>query len=104
MTPMNLTVRCIARREADVWVAVCVDFALAAQGQSLEQARSRLHEQILVYVREAVTVDAEHAEALLSRKAPLLDRLGYRLDKLISQIKPRLQRLEYIEALPLQPA
>jgi hypothetical protein len=100
---MNLSVRCIACREAKLRVAVCIDFALAAEGGSIQLVRSRLHEQILVYVREAGTVDAEHAEALLSRKALLLDRLGYRLDKLVSRIKPGLQRFGYVDALPLHP-
>lgn len=104
MSPMSLTVRCMAKRENGVWVAMCLDLSLAAQGRSLEQARSRLHDQIVTYVREAFSIDAEHAEILLSRKAPLADRLLYSWCKFKSQLKPKLRRLVYREALPLQPA
>ena len=102
MSPIDLTVRCMASREDKLWVAVCLDFSLAAQGQTLDQARIRLHEQIRSYVREAFSVDAQHAEVLLTRRAPLSDRLRYHWVKLLSKLK--LQALVYREALPLQPA
>ena len=101
---MNLTVRCMARREGAVWVALCIDFSLAAQGESLSEARSRLHAQIGIYVREAFGVDAKHAEVLLSRRAPLFDRFIYRWCKLKSKLMPKLRDLVYREALPLTPA
>lgn len=106
MNPIDLTVRCMARREGEVWVAVCLDFALAAQGKSLEVARKRLHQQILMYVREAVSVDAAHASQLLARKAPLADRLAYEYCKLKSKLKRsvRARFMAYKEALPLRPA
>ena len=102
MSPIDLTVRCMASRDGQVWVAVCLDFSLAAQGPSLDQARIRLHEQIRSYVLEAFSIDAQHAEVLLSRRAPWPDRLRYHWVKLLSQLK--LQALVYREALPLQPA
>lgn len=106
MTPVDLTVRCMARREGDVWVAVCLDFALAAQGKTLQLARKRLHEQILMYVSEAVSVDAVHASELLARKAPLRDRLAYEICKLKARVKRsvRARFMAYKEALPLLPA
>lgn len=120
MTPTDLTVRCMARQERGVWVAVCVDFSLAAQGSTFQQARERLHEQIVHYVREATTVDAEHSAELLRRRAPLRDRVTFELLDLLSR-RPRVRRTiaallhrmapraavarqTYIEPLPLQPA
>ena len=102
MSPIDLTVRCMASREDQLWVAVCLDFSLAAQGQTLDQARIRLHEQIRSYVREAFSIDAQHAEVLLTRRAPWSESLRYHWVKLLSQLK--LQALVYREALPLQPA
>lgn len=99
-----------------MWVAACIDLSLAAQGESLTTAKARLHEQITAYVNEAVSVDAEHAEALLERRAPLQDRLRYAFWKALAQ-RPRLRRTArslalwmglagmlkrpYIEPLPL---
>lgn len=77
--------------EGDGWVAVCVDLSLAAQGATAQEARARLHEQMVDYVTEALTVDAEHAEALLSRRAPLYDRLRYQFWRAVSR-RPRVRR------------
>lgn len=99
----KLVVRCVARRRGDVWVALCVDFTLAAQGDSLEEAREKLHAQIADYVTEAVTVDAEHAAELLKRKGPLLHRLQYRLAAFTTAFRRLHDRYAYTEPLPLQP-
>lgn len=115
MTPQTLTVRCMAWQESGVWVAVCLDFALAVQGDSPQDVRAKLHEQIADYVDEALTIDAAHAEELLARRAPLRDRLRYAawkvasqwpaLNRLLEAIKQRRrQRQPYIEPLPLRAA
>lgn len=104
MSPNDLIVRCMARREGDMWVAVCLDFSLAAQGGSLSEARQKLHKQIFCYVKDAYTVDAKHAVELLSRKAPLADRLMFAWCQFRSRMRPALRKLVYREALPLKPA
>lgn len=99
-----------------MWVAACIDLTLAAQGKTVEQAKSRLHDQITSYVNEAMTVDAEHAEELLQRCAPLRDRARFQFWRTVNN-RPRLRRtaakliraagmgiarkLAYIEPLPL---
>ena len=103
MHPQDLIVRCMVRREGDVFVAVCLDLTLAAQGATLSEARAKLHAQIASYVREAFTVDREHAVVLLTRKAPLWDRLQYRLYQFRARLQPALRRFVYDEALPLRP-
>lgn len=106
----------MAWQEQGLWVAACIDFALAAQGSTLEDAKASLHEQISAYVNEATGIDAEHAETLLMRQAPLLDRLRFGFWKMVSH-RPHLrraarkgvasvglalrQKLAYIEPLPL---
>ena len=72
-------VRCYVKRSEDQWVAVCIDLCLAAQGDSLQEAKEKLESQVNDYVFEALTVDREHARALLSRKAPLQNRAEYYL-------------------------
>jgi len=117
MNPINMTVRCMAWEERGLWVAACIDLTLAVQADTLPAARRQLHEQIAQYVNEAVSVDAAHADALLARRAPLLDRLRYAFWRMVSQ-RPRLRRtvkrlidraglvihhhLAYSEPLPLR--
>lgn len=71
--PSELKVRCYAEREAPgVWVAICLDFDLAAQGETFEEAKGKLDAMIDDYVREAWDgEDRPYADALLNRRAPL---------------------------------
>lgn len=116
MKSNDLLVKCMAWREGDLWIAACLDFTLAAQAYSLDEARAKLHEQIASYVREAMTIDSAHADDLLSRKAPLDDQLRYAFWKAVAR-RPRLRKtartvvrrvglalvkkLAYLEPLPV---
>lgn len=72
MKARELMLRCMARRDGPVWVAMCLDFDLVAQGDSFEEAREKLSEQVTFYVRDVLAGDdREHADYLLSRRAPL---------------------------------
>ncbi|MFO1348974.1 MAG: hypothetical protein U1F12_10390 [Pseudomonadales bacterium] len=88
MKPVNLILRGYARREeSGLWYAVCLDFCLASQGNSLEETMENLHLQIKEYVYDAVSgQDKEHIEYLLNRSAPLSQWATYygllALDKL----------------------
>jgi len=72
-------VRCYARREANQWIAVCIDLGLAVQGDTCADVKARLEAQVNDYVREALTVDRAQAADLLRRKAPLRQRAEYYL-------------------------
>lgn len=116
MSPINLRVRCMAWQEQGLWVAACIDFTLAAQAATLAEVKADLHAQIGAYVNEAIGIDAEHAEQLLERSAPLRDRARFAFWKMVSR-RPRLRRaagravavaglalrrkLAWIEPLPL---
>lgn len=119
MQPIKLTVRCMAWCERGQWVAACIDLTLAAQASSLNEAKRKLHGQIFSYVNEAMTIDQRHAEQLLSRRAPLRDRLRYAfwvgvknrprlrhaVNVAIAQVGLAISRkLAYSEPLPLRPA
>lgn len=111
MRAEQLVVRCYAKPEGDAWVAVCVDFSLAAQGDTYQEARSKLDAQIHEYVFDALAgEDRAHAEYLLTRKAPLRFRLRYAMISTLnaaarlfgSAARPKPVRFK--ETLPLVPS
>ena len=76
MNPKQLILRCYAKQEAGLWVAICLDFTLAVQAETLPDAKRKLEEQIEFYVSEALN-DKEFGGQLLSRSAPLSSWLEY---------------------------
>lgn len=57
-------------------MAVCLDFCLATQGDSLNEVKRKLEEQIAFYVDEALQ-DKEYGNQLLSRPAPVSQWFEY---------------------------
>lgn len=104
MSPDDLVVRCMVRQDGPVFVAVCLDLCLAAQGDTMAEAKNRLAAQITDYVNQAFTVHHAHAADLLLRKAPLVDRLQFRWAEFKEWARPHLERAVYSVALPLRPA
>lgn len=106
MEPKQLILRCYGKRVGNQWVAVCVDLCLAAQGSSSEEARRKLFVQIDEYVHDAlIGDDSEHAEYLLTRKAPPGQLLTYNWIKFmhrIHAIKDSAYTL-FSETMPMQP-
>lgn len=74
---MTKILRCYAKKEQAHWVAVCIDLGLAAQAESLEQAKRKLESMVETYIQEAVTIHKDYTKQLLSRQAPLSQRLEY---------------------------
>jgi hypothetical protein len=98
-------IRCYARREAPgAWVALCLDFDLAAQGETFEEARNHLDGMITEYVADALTgPDRDHAASLLNRRAPWRYWLHYYLLGLVQLVRGRTpaSRQLFQETLPL---
>ena|GEM_PF-4767778 len=88
-------------QEQGGWVAACIDFTLAAQGSTLEEAKRRLHVQIGTYVNEATGIDAEHAEQLLARRAPMADRLKFAFWKVVSRSRLPAAASRFVHAAGL---
>lgn len=65
-------VRCFAEFKDGHWQAFCLDFTLAVQGDSLQEVKEKLNRQVDMYVREAMTIDADHAAELFARRAPAM--------------------------------
>ena len=60
---------CYAWGNADGWEAICVDFDLAAQGDSFEEVRSELSDAIDTFVTYAAELPELERGRLLNRKA-----------------------------------
>lgn len=79
MNAAQLFVRCFAERRGTQWQAFCLDFNLAAQADSFDEAKKKLEAQIDEYVHDALAgEDRAHAGTLLvRRKAPFSIRARY---------------------------
>jgi hypothetical protein len=103
--PQQLVLRCVAFKEQGQWVGVCLEFNLAAQGDTFADVRQRLDAQISTYLREALAgPDREHAGYLLRRRASLRFWLMYWLAALGHRLHLRTSTKDYESPLPLVPA
>jgi hypothetical protein len=73
----QITLRAYAEKEGSHWVAVCIDLSLAAQADSSSEAIKKLESMMHSYVDEALNLHNDYTSQLLSRKAPLSQRLTY---------------------------
>lgn len=106
LTPAKLLLRCYADRQGNTWQAFCIDLNLAAQGDTYEEVRRKLHLQIDEYVSDALTgEDREYADQLLDRPAPFSIRAKYYILKSLTLVKAvhlDICRL-FTEVMPLTP-
>ncbi|WP_394239846.1 hypothetical protein [Vibrio astriarenae] len=65
-----MVIRCLVKREGELFVAMSLEFGLAAQANSLDEAKSKLEAQVDEYLEDAYTVDSAYRKQLLSRKGP----------------------------------
>lgn len=104
MNPKELIMKCYAEQEGGCWVAVCLDFNLAAQGDSFGEVKSKLEAMIADYVHDALAGDDKpYAAQLLSRRAPLSFWLKYYFIKLKIEVCHSNERT-FDETMPLIPA
>jgi hypothetical protein len=106
MTTRELILRCYCERSGDIWQAFCIDLNLATQGDSPEEVKRKLHEQINSFVYDAlVGEDKEYAEQLLKRKAPLEFRLKYHCYKASDSINNTKDKIcsTFNEIMPVGP-
>lgn len=72
-----MRLRCYAKEEGDLFVAVCIDLSLAAQGSSIEEAKENLDSQILFYLKDVVENEKDNLQYLVPRKAHWSQLLTY---------------------------
>ena len=105
MTPLSLLVHVLGEQRDGQWSLLCLDFDLAAQSDSLEDAQARLREQIKSYLHDALEgEDVPHAEGFLLRRAPLRYWLLYYAAALLGKFSPDAVRVSSRLPLPLVPA
>ncbi len=80
MNSKQLTLKCYAEYKENVWSAICLDFNLAAQGDTFEETKQKLESMIFDYLHDIFEgEDKNFAGQLLNRKAPLEFWLRYYL-------------------------
>lgn len=102
LLPKNLLVKCIAFKDGDQWIGVCLNFNLAAQGTTFIEVKNRLDSQIKSYINEAFNQDQEHVAYLLNRKAPFVYQFRFWLAKTLHSIKVKFPSRDYETSLPLK--
>ncbi len=102
MRSNQLILKCYAKQEEGSWVAVCLDFSLAVQSNSLSDAKKKLEDQIHFYVSEALE-DNIYGLQLLNRRAPIYSWLEYYYIKLLSILTHKPNRV-FNEKMPMRPA
>lgn len=106
MRARKLLLRVYGERSGGQWSLVSLDFALAAQADTLEEAKTLLESQIAEYVTDALVGDDKaHAEELLSRRAPLKYWVKYGIARIIQKINgSKNGDRAFKETMPLVPA
>lgn len=105
MKTHDLIVRCLGKKDGDQWVVVCLDYSLAGQGETLDEAKKSVEAQIVTYLKEAlVGQDREHASVLLFRRAPLKYWLMYYAALCAHGIMNNKLWKAFQEPVPLKPA
>jgi predicted RNase H-like HicB family nuclease len=67
---------CVARpSEVGGWEAFSLDFDIAVQGMTFDEAKDRIQHAIVTYVQDAMKEAEPHKSRLLNRRAPLWVRL-----------------------------
>ena len=105
MKAPELMLRCMAWKEGEQWIAICLDFNLAAQDDTVAEVKRRLSDQVVSYLKEAITgADQEHAGYLLRRRAPVRYWLRYYACFFAHKLRVRVRACEYSSPVPLVPA
>lgn len=86
MKPRDLMIRCLAMREGDHWVAICLPFDLAVQAATVQEARLKLDEQIRDYLVDALGGEDRQTRKLLAFATRSCALLAHVLDTAIGQL------------------
>lgn len=88
---MQNTVTCYAWGRAGDWEAICVDYDLAARGDSLAEVRRELDDAIETFLPRVAELPKAEQSRLLNRKSPLALRAKlavlYRLSRLFTPVR-----------------
>jgi len=97
----KLVLRCYGHKSKDKWFGVCIDLNLAVEADSLESLRGKMNEVIGTFIEAVLdTKDKNSIPELISRRAPIRDRLIYHSINLIFFIKNLRNNLVFKEFIP----
>ena len=87
---MKSSLLCVAH-PSDVggWEAFCLDFDLAVQGHTFDEAKDCLQKAIASYVEDAMKEDIAHRDRLLNRRAPFFVRVAWGWRFFLSTVRDR---------------
>lgn len=92
MRPKTLELCCFAEYADNQWSAMCLDFCLAAQADTAEEAIAKLDSQIKDYLKDVLEgEDSVYGRDLLNRRAPLKYWLKYYYIALLCKLQSKLQ-------------
>lgn len=102
ISPSKLVLRCYGSRLASGgWHGICLNFNLAAEAETVEELKIKLHEMIESYIEAVLdTNDSDSIPILLSRRAPLLDWLKYYVLRLAISIRDFPDNITFKELVP----
>jgi hypothetical protein len=106
MKPSKLLLRIYGECRDQQWTLLCLDYSLAAQADTLQEARKLLSQQIVHYIADAtVGQDRDHADVLLRRPAPLKYWLKFYYQRARARVlhHPLRTRRAEFRAVPLVP-
>lgn len=63
-----MKIRCLIKNEGNLYVALSLDFGLATQAFTIQEAKQKLENQIEEYINDALSADEDKKKYLLSRK------------------------------------
>nr|VFK21504.1 MAG: hypothetical protein BECKLPF1236B_GA0070989_12602 [Candidatus Kentron sp. LPFa]VFK65968.1 MAG: hypothetical protein BECKUNK1418G_GA0071005_107416 [Candidatus Kentron sp. UNK]VFK70613.1 MAG: hypothetical protein BECKUNK1418H_GA0071006_103328 [Candidatus Kentron sp. UNK] len=86
--PHNKTfLHCYAEEKDGYWQAFCLDFTLAAQGDTFEESRAKLVSMVEEYIYDAVNgEDRKYRKQLLSRRASARFWVKYYVYKILHRV------------------
>ena len=92
------SLRAFTYRHGDHHIAECIDLDLLAQGDTVEEAISKLQEAMFGYLK--VAFSGEPTEGLVLRKSPFHHRLRYHLHRLRCAVPRHARRTSTHFVLP----
>lgn len=110
MKAKSLFLRVYGEKKEGQWSLICLDFNLAAQADTLEEAKAKLHHMVKTYIADAMAedgLDREYAEDFLRRRAPLGFWVKFYLFSTLCRLRGRNGNGEHLvgsEPIPMVPA
>lgn len=106
MSPARFVLRCYAHRtRKGNWYGACLELNLATEADTLEELRVELNDIIVSYIESVFdTEDQDSIPELLTRQAPLRDRLKFQGIRLLSFLIRFPNNLTQFKIVPFKPS